>query len=329
MKGAEGHLTSRYEHYLSEVEMKNSSRLWTSLLCLGILCLVGTPLTADESASYVPMAGYELLSLESQDLHSASAGGAILGKESTFVGLYSYRFFNREPAPSYPERYHTLDMLYDAGPGRSQIVALLKSESDEPLYGGVETFQAAAVYGYEVLSRPNSTLALGGGLAVADFGLDSPILPVPFVRLAHRSRHLDAGFDFITGPNLGVTLLPESHLQLRGDARVDQFRDIRDLIFEVALEYRFFDEAAPRDSYAGLSLGFKNDALAYTVGQTGEEYEVQYYALFGEVDLGILKITGGYALEGRERYGEDEVDQIGEGFFLAIQGLYMFSGARQ
>ena len=309
--------------------MKNSSRLWTCLLCLGTIFLVGAPLAADESPSYVPMAGYELLSLESQDLHSISVGGAILARESTFIGLYSYRFFNREPAPSYPERYHTLDMLYDAGPGRHQIVTLLKSESDEPLYGGIETFQAAAVYGYEVLSRPNSSLALGGGLAVADFGLDFPILPVPFIRLAHQSPLLDAGFDFITGPNLGVTLLPESHLQLRGDARMDQFRDIRDLIFEVALEYRFFADGAPRDSFAGVSLGFKNDALAYTVGQTGDEYEVQYNALFGEIDLGVLTVTGGYAFEGRERYGENEIGQIGEGFFLTIQGLYMFAGEKR
>lgn len=305
--------------------MKKTDRFWISALSLAMVCLVGFPAKADEGTGYVPMAGYELLSLDSQELHTASVGTALLGRSATFVGLYSYRFFNREPAPSYPERYHTLDLLYDARPGRHQIVTLLKSESDEPVYGGLDTFQTAAVYGYEVISRPKSSLALGGGVAAADFGLDSPLLPVPFIRLAHESRFIDSGFDFITGPNLGVTLLPEAHLQLRGDFRMDQFRDLRDLIFEVALHYRFFSPEAPRDSFGGVSLGFKNDALAYTVGESGDEYELHYYALFGEVDLGVLKVTGGYAFEGRERFGEDETAQAGEGFFLSVQGLYMFS----
>lgn len=306
--------------------MNKISRLTVSGICLGIICFFVAPVGAEEGRSYLPMAGYELISLGSQDLHSGSVGGALLAENSTFLGLYGYRFFNQEPAPSYPRRYHTVDLLYDAGPGRHQIVGLLKSESDEPVYGGMETFQAAAVYGYEVVSRPRTTLALGGGVAAADFGLDSPLLPVPFVRLAHQSTLLDAGFDFITGPNLGLTLLPESHLQVRGDLRMDQFRDIRDLIFEVALEYRFFSEGAPRDSFAGVSLGVKNDALSYTVGGSGEEYELQYYALFGEVDLGVLTVAGGYAFDGRERQGDDTVQQIGDGFFLSVRGLYMFSG---
>jgi hypothetical protein len=305
--------------------MKTVTRTWTTLIGLGILCLATPSLLAEEKLSYVPMIGYEILSLDSQDVHSTSVGGAILAPNATFVGLYSYRFFDSEPAPDYPDYYHSLDLLYDALPGRHQVVGLLKTESDRPVYGGIKTFQTAGVYGYEVISRPQTTLALGGGVAVADFGLAWPVLPVPFIRLGHESRLLDASFDFITGPNLGLTLLPESHLQLRGDMRMDEFRDIRDLIFEVALEYRFFSEGTARDSFAGMSLGLKNDVLGFTAADSGDEYQMHYYGVFGEVDLGLLTLTGGYAFDGRKRYGEDVTAGTGEGFFLTVQGLCMFS----
>jgi hypothetical protein len=309
--------------------MNRSTRRWSGLAIIAGWCLIASPLFGDDQLSYVPMAGYEIVSLDSQVAQSASLGGAILSPEATLLGLYSYRFFDTDPAPSCPDYYHSIDLLYDALPGRHQVVALFKSESDQPVYGGLDTFQAAAVYGYEILSRPKSSLAVGGGLAVADFGLDWPLLPVPFVRLNHQSRLLDASFDFITGPNLGLTLLPESHLRLRGDLRMDEFRDLRDLIFEVALEYRFFEEGAPRDSFAGVALGLKNDTLGFAAGESGEEYEMHYYALFGEVDLGLLTLTGGYAFEGRARYGDDQTEGLGEGFFLAVQGLFMFSGGEK
>lgn len=309
--------------------MKLVKRSWTLLFCLGIIFLATPSLFAEEKLSYVPMIGYEILSLDSQHVQSTSLGGAILAPEATFVGLYSYRFFDSEPAPDYPDYYHAMDLLYDALPGRHQIVALLKTESDQPLYGGIKTFQTAAVYGYEVISRPRTTLALGGGIAVADFGLDWPLLPVPFIRLGHQSRLVDTSFDFITGPNLGLTLRPESHLQLRGDMRIDEFRDVRDLIFEVALEYRFFSEGTARDSFAGVSVGFKNDALGFVAADSGDEYQLHYHALFGEVDLGVLTLTGGYAFDGRSRYGEEVAAGAGEGFFLAVQGLYMFSGGER
>lgn len=306
--------------------MNRVTASWTVGLLIALLSLSTTSLFGEERLSYLPMTGYEMVSLHSLDLQGASVGGAILGKEATFVGLYSYRFFDQEPAPSYPDYYHALDLLYDGRPGRHQIVGLLKTESDEPIYGGMETFQSAVVYGYEVISRPDTTLALGGGIAAADFGLDLPLLPVPFLRLAHESPWLDADFDFITGPNLGFILRPESHFQLRGDGRMDQFRDIRDLVFELTLHYRFFSEGTARDSFAGVAFGVKNDVLGYVVGSSGDEQELQYRALFAEVDLGILKVAGGYAFDGRQRLGDDRIDTVGDGFLVTIEGIYMFGG---
>jgi hypothetical protein len=105
---------------------------------------------------------------------------------------------------------------------------------------------------------------------------------------------------------------------------MDQFRDSRDLIFETSVEYRFFDSDGPVGDLAGVSLGFKNDSLGFTAGKTDEEYELQYCALFAELDLAILTLAGGYAFEGRERRGEDDIRRIGSGYFVSLQGLYQF-----
>mgnify|MGYP005863431029 CR=1 FL=1 len=308
--------------------MKRVSHLYTVLIWTLLLTAAVVPAVAEDIA-YIPMAGYELVSLDSQGMHSATAGGAVMGDEYTFVGLYTRHLFiedmvSGDPALSFPSGYHSVDLLFDGGEGRHQLLALFKSESDRPVYGGLSTFQGAAVYGYEVIAGENLNLALGGGLALSDFGIESPILPVPFIRLAWDSRMLEAGFDFITGPNLSFTLFPRERFRLNTDMRMDQFRDSRDLIFETSLEYRLLDPNGPVGDLAGVSLGFKNDSLGFTAGKSGEEYELQYYALFAELDLAILTFACGYAFEGRERRGEDDIRQIGSGYFLSLQGLYQF-----
>jgi hypothetical protein len=308
--------------------MKRVSLLYTVLIWTLLLTAAAAPAGAEDTA-YIPMIGYELVSLDSQGIHSATAGGAVMGDEYTFVGLYTRHQFTKDlvpedPALFFPSGYHSVDLLFDGGEGRHQLLTLFKSESDRPVYGGLSTFQAAVVYGYEVIAGRNLNLALGGGLAAGDFGIESPLLPVPFIRLVWESRLIDAGFDFITGPNLGFTLFPRHRLRLNGDMRMDQFRDSRDLIFETSLEYRFFDPDGPAGDFAGVSLGFKNDSLGFTSGKSGEEYEMHYYALFAELDLAILTLAGGYAFEGRERYGEDDIRHTGRGYFVSLQGLYQF-----
>ena len=109
-----------------------------------------------------------------------------------------------------------------------------------------------------------------------------------------------------------------------GDIRIDQFRDIRDLIFEAALHYRFFSAEDPSGDFAGIAAGVKNDSFGFTPGGSDESYEIQYGAVFTELDLSILKITGGYAFGGRERFGDSLSEESGDGYFLTFQGMYQF-----
>jgi hypothetical protein len=281
-----------------------------------------------QEAQIAALGQYEILALDEQTVHRPGVGALVLSGDDTFVGLYSRPLFRRDLLFDHPDAYHAVDLLYDGRDGRRQLVLLFKSESDRPVAGGWETFQAASVFGYEVVVRPRISLVVGGGLALSDFGIELedgsvwPLITVPFVRATWRSELLEASFDFITGPNLGLTLAPERRTQLSADLRIDQFRDVRDLIFEVALSHRF------------LAVGIKNDTFGFVPGDPDVRSDetspvaVHYLAAFGALDFGVLQLSGGYAFEGRQRYGESTTANWGDGYFLSVQAMLPLRGFR-
>ncbi|PLX93965.1 MAG: hypothetical protein C0619_03795 [Desulfuromonas sp.] len=224
-------------------------------------------------------------------------------------------------------------MLLDGEKGRHQYLGIFKSESDQPVSGGINTYQTAAVYGYEVIDKPDLSLVLGGGIAVGNFGVETsdgenwPLIPVPLVRVNYHTDWLDTRFEFLTSPTLSFTMAPKSRMRLNGDFRMDQSRDSRDLIYEVALEYRPYSEQDKRGDFAGVSIGVKNDNYgAFNLGNEGEDetLEVHYNSIFAAVDVSVLKITAGYAFDGRALYRETQKQDLGEGLFLSVQAMCPF-----
>lgn len=286
-----------------------------------------------DAVHLIPLLQYDYLSLDEQEIKSSSAGLIIQSDDVMFVGIYTRHFYQDDLLFDYPKDYHTIDTLLDGKYGRHQYIGIFKSESDKPVSGGLSTYQAAAVYGYELIHGGNLSLVLGGGLALGDFGIEDsegdpwPVIPVPLVRMNYNSRFISTKFEFLTGPNFSFTVAPQSKVRLRGDFRMDNSRDVRDIIFEVALAWRFFSPESEIGDFAGVALGFKNDNYgAFMIGDTDgdESVESHYYAIFAELDLSLLKITGGYAFEGRELYREEIKRDTGEGYFVSVQGLYQF-----
>ncbi|HDP80661.1 MAG TPA: hypothetical protein ENN21_07450 [Spirochaetes bacterium] len=164
--------------------------------------------------NYIPLLTYGYLSLDSQSIHSPGAGLVVKSEDVMFVGLYVHHSMEEPLVRDYPADYHSIDTLLDGKKNRHQYLGIFKSESDQPVYGGLNTFQAAVVYGYEVTRRRNFSFVLGGGLAVSDFGIELsngdpwPVLPIPLVRLKYKSEWIDTSFDFLTTPNLNVTVGP-------------------------------------------------------------------------------------------------------------------------
>ena len=234
------------------------------------------------------------------------------------VGLYTAHSITGAPTDDYPSLCHSLEFLLDGGKGRHRYLGFFKSESDEPVYGGLNTFQTAGVYGYELVQGPRLSLVLGAGLAVGDFGIELedgtawPIIPVPLLRMNYSSEWVDASFDFLTGPNLTVTLAPEKQVRFTGDFRMDEYPD---LIYETLLHYRFFPADHPMGDIAGISVGFKNDVYGFDLAGEEEALEIQYRALFATIDLTLLKITGGYSFK---EWNKES------GMYVSLQGMYQF-----
>ncbi|UCH80973.1 MAG: hypothetical protein JSW20_14750 [Nitrospiraceae bacterium] len=297
-----------------------------------ILTVIGIASTCKvgESAQYLPVAAFENLTLDSRCINSYGAGLIRLADDSLLVGTYTHHKLHKTPSFDYPKDYHSIDFLYEKTREDGQLIALFKSDSDKPVTGGYDTFEAALVYGFELYEQDNLNVIFGGGLAVGDFGIELsngdiwPVIPVPIFRVKYESPMVNAKFDFITSPNLQFTVGPEKTLRLKGDFRIDQFRDSRDLIYEVALMYRLHSKEPAGGDYGGVSLGVKNDNYgAFNLGRSPDEsLELHYNALFAELDLAVLKVTGGYAFNGRELYGEETKHDLGDGYFMSVQITY-------
>ncbi len=281
----------------------------------------------------VPLLQYDQLNLDLQQVQSSSVGLYVEGKQATFIGLYTRHEFEQPLSFDYPQTYHTVDMLLDGKYPGYQYLGIFKSDSDQPVEGGINTFQAGVAVGREIIHRPGLSLVLGGGLAVGDFGLTTPegevwpIIPVPLVRWNYSTDFVTAKFEFLTSPNFSFTLYPKEKLRVIGDFRLDQMRDERDLIFECSLAYRFFSEDSTYGDFAGISLGIKNDGYGeFSLGgfHGDESLEMHYYALFASLDLSLLKFSVGYAFSGRELYRQSIKQQVGEGVYVSMQAMIPF-----
>lgn len=307
-----------------------------TLLLLVEICMVMTvtafAIENEQGFQIVPMLQHESLILESQGITSNGMGLIMMGEDLIFVGSYTHHTLKESPSFNYPDEYHSFDMMVEKEDGENQLLMVFKSDSDEPALDRLNTYQAAMLYGFGLVKRDHLEIILGGGLAVGDFGIEAsngdpwPVIPVPFFRFKVNSHWIDCSFDFITGPSLDLVFFPQSKLQVAGEMRMDQFRDDRDVLAEAAIRYRFFNQDQTEDDFAGVALGIKNDNYgAFGLHRSYEEsLEIHYKTIFAELDLSLIKITGGHAFHGRELYGEEIKHELGSGNYLSVQMMYQF-----
>ncbi len=283
-----------------------------------------------KKVNYIPLIQYEQHNYGSQKIFSPSFGILAVARDFQVIGIYSTPFFKDVLSNNYPDQYHTIDFLAELWKGKHKFINLLKSESDQPITGGLHTFQFASVWGYEIISKESFKFVLGTGLGISDFGIEMsngkplPIIPLPLIRMKTQSPWLVSKFDFITGPNLEFLLAPKEKVRLKGDLRIDKFRDNRDLIFDLSLHYRFFSEKDAMGDFAGLALGLSNNNLAFDLADKDKVFDYHYNSLYTELDLSLLKISSGYTFKNREMYGEDDKINFAYGFTFSIQALYQF-----
>ena len=285
--------------------------------------------------------GYDVIKLDRQIVHSPAAGaGFLMGSqdipftevERRFFGLALYQpfIFREAPDSGLPKLYHDIGGLFDGRINRHQILCIFQASSNEPVAGGLNTFQIGAGWGYEVIRRQHVSLILGAVLGVSNFGdmlsveATVPVLPLPLIRFGIDTRWFASSFDFITGPNFEFTVAPESKFRLTGDMRMDEFRSFDDLICEFALWYRFFGSEHRLGDVAGIGAGFKNDVKDFSLANTemrAKDFGLLERSVFAVLDLSILKIEGGWVFDSRYLVDGEKSGNPGRGFFISVQGL--------
>jgi hypothetical protein len=282
----------------------------------------------------IPQLGYEYLNLEGQQFHAPEEGLIVMhGDEQNLllvrVSAKQY-FMGQENQTGYKGPYHDDTLMFVRKIKRHQFMALLDTGSNEPVYGGLRTFEAGIGYEYELLRNNRHSLTLGGALAVTDTGIEYgegktwPVMLYPVIQYEFNSQFFDLEFEFITDPELSFTLLPKEKIRLSASFGIDEFEGWRDFLFDCTLWFRFFDENSARGDFAGLGLGVKNSSIGFDFGKKDTSYELQYYTAYGILDMSFLQIIGGYAFEGIETFDEDLRKDAGGGFFVSVQLMYSF-----
>jgi hypothetical protein len=295
---------------------------------------------ADEDAGIhiIPAASYNYLNFDDHKVHIPGIGFGVTAGDygkgftsihNSFLGMGMYQpviFSGGQRNEGYHnEVYHQIDVLLDGRIERHQFLGIFRSASDKPVSGGLHTFQAGAGWGYEIIRSSRVSFIAGLVAAAGDFGLPSPVLPLPLLRFGLDTTWVNAHFDFLTGPNLSMTIAPEKRLRFTADLRMAYYRGIEDLLGECILWYRFFEKDSAAGDFAGLGIGIKNDGLGFDLSADKDhKYELQYSAVFGVFDISVLKIEAGYIFDSRTFMNEQNAGSPGKGFYFALQGMYQF-----
>jgi hypothetical protein len=292
----------------------------------------------EKDYSIIPLAAYEFVSLGSRGYH-APGGGLVFMKgdqapppeeerNSLMLAAFYRSYLPQENQSGYPDLYHHITALAEGKVKRHQLLGIFRSPSDKPVYGGLHTFQAALGYGYELLRNNSLSLTLGAALGVSEFDIGGsvtvPVFPFPLVRFGLSSPWVNVSFDFLTNPALDIVIAPENKIRMNGSFQMVYYRDIRDLLFDCTLWYRFFTKDYAMGDFAGLGIGVKNSGEDFMPGEKGRAYEIGYYSVFGVIDLSFLEFSGGYVFKSRERYDNNAVRSLGNGYFISLQLAWQF-----
>ena len=297
----------------------------------------------NDDTSIIPVVYGSGLFLEEQVLRGIGGGVIVLAGDfeereaerrdtMQMVALYTRHDLMDEAPEGCPEGYNNLDFLLQKKMRRHQFFSLLKSYSDEPVSGGIETFDFVAGYGFELVSREHHSLWLGASLGVSDWGPvlpgdgETPVLPVPFVHYDYYSRWMNLSFDFTTSPMLDLVIAPQSRVRVKGSTIICDLGEIEDggIKYDLSLEYRLFSSEHRLGDVAGVRMGYLAEDYEYDLsGRDGESLQIAWKSVYAVLDLSLLELTAGYAFDGRQYY-KDAEDDLGSGWYVNFQLAWLF-----
>jgi hypothetical protein len=289
----------------------------------------------EKNYNIMPLIKYESVSVENRQYHTPRAGMVFMKggqtlplsaeRDSLMVAAFYQPYLLKEKEAEYSV-YHKISFVADRRIKRHNISGAFRSSSDEPVYGGLQTFLATIGYGYEFMRTDSLSLTLGASIAAPEFdigGVTVPVFPMPFVRLDLISSWINLSFNCTTFPELDVVIAPESKIRMTGTFSMEGF-SIRDFLFECTLWYRFFNKEHRLGDFAGLGAGIRNNSINFDLGEKDRMYDMGYYSVFGTIDVSFLEISGGYIFSSWELYDGITLQSPGNGYFISARLAYQF-----
>jgi hypothetical protein len=307
---------------------KKTVILFILLGCIGIS--LGSENGPSIQPIQMPLAQFDRLQSDTDSIGLSSIGFYSQTENSRFIALYAHTSINAALPDNLPTQYHSIDVLAETKNDRHQYLGIFKSDASKPVSGGLHTFNAAAVYGYQFIQQSDLSLVIGSGLALGDFGIKThrgdiwPIIPVPLLRASYQGNWLTAELEFLTSPNLDLRITPSQRLSLNNSLRFDELNSWRDLVFDSNLAYQLLPNKHSLSDLAHLSIGIKNDHIgSFSIGdgQQEEKLQAQYYALYSGVDLTLLKLTIGHNFNSQWRYQKHDSQARKNGYFVSFQAM--------
>ena len=264
-----------------------------------------------------PMVQYQFWEMGSLRISSPGGGFLFQRKEGedlfNVMGFYTRHRMSEALTEDGSEVFHKISGVMNLKHEKHEGIALVKSESDEPFAGGLRTFNIGAAYGRTWFEGPHWSLLLGGGLVVGDFG-NLPVIPIPFIRYKVDYPLVETTFEFMTGPSLIIKATPEKRFHGTAEISMEEFRNIRDLKFDVYAGYSLSD-------MAGLNVGIKNQSLNIDAAEEADDLDLSAYVVYGQLDIQIVQLTAGWALDGQVLEGNKRTGDLGDGFFISLIGM--------
>jgi hypothetical protein len=316
-------------------------RIIYALVFIPALCFAESE--DDKNYNIMPMFKYEFVSVENQQYHAPRAGMVFMKGEQTLplsaerdslmiTAFYQPYLFKEKCSAhaelaGYSDMYHKIVFATDRRIKRHNIVGAFRSSSDEPIYGGLQTFLATIGYGYELVRIDSLSLTLGASVVVPEFGIGGitvPVFPMPFIKFDFISSWINLSFNCTTSPELDVVIAPESKIRMAGTFSMEGFSGIRDFLFECTLWYRFFNKEHRLGDFAGVGAGIEKKNINFDLGEKDRMYDMGYYSVFGTIDVSFLEISGGYNFRSWELYDGKTERSPGNGYFISTRLTYQF-----
>jgi hypothetical protein len=313
-------------------------------LLLFFICLFNVQFVcfADEinpSAFFTPMLSYETVSFDGIVFHNPMGGLSFTRVNSATKNLFSVTaMYSATIADgienNYPSLYHSIALAFNGKAGRHTGLGAVTAQTDEPFYGGLHTFNAVAGYTYDLINGAHFSMDLGVYLMFMDINAKLPdgtpwfVWPLPAIALKWDYEWVDIS----VFPGVKVTIADGKAVSFVVSKRSDDF--------DLSLWYHYYGNRQSKFEILGIGAGLKN-AASQVKTAAGDVYEINYYALYGSLRiLKLIELHGGWAFDGKERYGKinwgnlfemygysDELDykaEIGNGFFFTISARFIF-----